>query len=152
MRISYIVLLSLSVLTSCGVGKKLPTKTVDVEKLGTNPEGILFLTVMFRKTEKGCEAYDMKARWTNGFLKQMVDGEGDFSCVVEDINESIEINFENPLSTSFEEYGDDGEMKRVEVVTKEAEHTFRLNYGGGERLIKIIDRQNQEVIGQFKIQ
>ena len=149
MRVSYIILSSLLILTSCGVGNKLITKTI--EKLGTNDEGILFITVFFRQTEFGGEAFDLKARWTNGTLKHLDRGEGDFVCTVEGVDEKVEIYFESPLSTSFEEYGENGELRRVQVNLKEAEHTFRINYDGGERLVIIYDQLNQREIGQFKI-
>ena len=130
LRLRALSVLCLFVL-GCSTSKKAHLRQVDapLEVIQKAESGILFVTIDFVENQ-GPVVEAAQSVFNIGIVKKEDRfDEGDIKCILKNDGLSIKtLFFENPLNTSFEIYGEEGELQRKEVQLERASKVIRLNY------------------------
>lgn len=142
MRIVYLSLALFLVLvsfSSCSVQPKPVQEHLTIERPNEVQEGILFLNMLFTTEEEDYSVKVTSAQLASGTLKNGKGDHGEIAVILKGVIGSDTVFVENPLRSHFEEYSENGEIKRIEVELEEAEIFVRMNFNNSYKKLIVRD-------------
>ena len=131
-------------LSACAVRPKPSDKHLVVEKNEEVERGILFLNMNFKAEQDDYNVEASSGLLVDGKLKKGLNHHGEVAVILVGPRGSDTVFVENPLSTHFEEFSENGEIKRIEVQMEEAEIFVRINYSPDYTKLIVRDMEQEK--------